>query len=1748
MAKIIDNFDYQGKKPNFSRDRFETLEEMHNYNPAWLSDGLITFCVEDRNHYKWDDAVGEWVLLQTGGAGGEINTEIADARYLSKTKDDSSAGVITAAGFKTEGDVDADMVNSSSIYAKDEIFSEGLIEGLFVESEDMHAEIGYIENLEADNGHIEYASSAYHTIIDEIRSEEFAEGLPGYGFKIDASGKAQMRSLELFESLIVPELRYNRVTVITGEQWQSSGGGVIESVNTNADEFRIRLEKGEGISLEVDDICKGIYHTENGFQTIYFSINDIVGISEDAEGNRHGVIGYTLREGYDIPPQANMTFVAYGNFTNAERQKSAYSTTSYKRYLVGVNDWEIKEENIAMQLGDLSGLVIGGKSFAGYSAYLSNIYMTGVIKQLSGNGKTYAIPAERGAWEEGETYYQNDRVSHDGCIWLCVVAETKTEPYEENADWLLEVSKGAQGISPNTSYKSTIFIRSEHTPALPSGGSYEQPVAAGWSDGVPDGDKQLWMSTRIFSSDGNAPQQAEWTTPKAITNTADIEVRYSSVENAPGTPDSASANWSEEAGSGTIWMAVRKSSNGVWGEWKVSKVKGERGEDGTSIKVKGSLASESMLPSPPSDPSDCYIIGLDLWVWDGDSWVNAGQFKGEKGEKGEDGISGSSAYLHIKYANSLTENDWTANNGETPGKYIGVYTDNKAEDLLDWGKYTWKKWTGEDGFGYEYIYCKTRTLSAPSVPTAQGNEDGYVPAGWSASPMSVSLNYPYCWMAYRQKSGGTWSAWKGSSDDVTLAALWAKYGADGATGATGPQGPKGDRGFQGSTGKDGRGIKSQTYTYQISGSDKEIPASGASVVDGVLRTSGSVESGVLLLIGQVKDGVLSVSDGDWLDKSPATTAEKPYLWRRTITVYTDGTSEATYALIGVKGDKGTDGLSVEYVFRSTYYNNAPSISGTSQDDDFVPTGWSDEPMNVSESAPYVWVSQRKKVNDVWGAFSTPTLWARFSKDGVNGKDGANGKNGENGLSVENIIEWYYLSTSATEMIGGVQTTARPQWQNGKYLWTRTQFNYSDGETTQYSDWRCVTGAAGEKGKAGKILRMRGEWSSKDSYVNNDEFQDVVIYSGNYYTPTIAKTNSTQHPTDANFWSPFNEFQNVATSVLIANQGYIDVLGSGEMFIGQTKDSDGWKITQGAIRHTVSKLTLTADGKLVAPSGTFEITTGQGELNQALSSLKVETNKISLNVSSAEGRISTLEQTAGSITTKVEDAEGNISSLQQTAQKLTLKVDSLESPISDNLLPNTDFTVVDTSKTNNYTPFDKWLLYGSASSVIEDADHLGKNAVYVNEASGYHGVRCTSTNFFGLSASEVFTISIYGKASSSSNAIQLVVRYLDASFTEITSERKSLGFYPSTSWVRKEATFSRSSSADAKYMMIDIYTNSAGRHWISMPKMERGAALTEWTPNVNDANNKKLLATGIDIENKNITVTTDTFKIQDNSGKEMAVFENVEQADGVLTPMLKTDLIRVKKLDAATGTFSGFIRHTPMIVDLATEEGRAKASEVFTHFEGINFDYLFPNFDKVGQYLILRNLTKANIKVWLGVSNSPDICYFFLPYKSADGKYSEFQLSGDYNINTEELEGVLGYSTPQDMSREAHSLVGESLRIVLDYDYRVVRDVVLQFVPLFYSSKVEDAYNFAFKFKPSSLIEYNGTVTEIDGSYYDYLVTTPYPSNGSANVPSDMKDYAMPYVSFECKTEVVLVDDVPCNHIYWETEVGYNITDRVVLEE
>lgn len=124
-------------------------------------------------------------------------------------------------------------------------------------------------------------------------------------------------------------------------------------------------------------------------------------------------------------------------------------------------------------------------------------------------------------------------------------------------------------------FKSIVFKRFSSQPSAPTGGSYLSPVPSGWSDGIPSGTEQIWISTRVFTSDGESPQTSEWTTPQMASDTPDIDFEYSWIVTNPGNPTDNPDNWSNAATENSIWMAVRKKSIGTWSSWEINKIKGE---------------------------------------------------------------------------------------------------------------------------------------------------------------------------------------------------------------------------------------------------------------------------------------------------------------------------------------------------------------------------------------------------------------------------------------------------------------------------------------------------------------------------------------------------------------------------------------------------------------------------------------------------------------------------------------------------------------------------------------------------------------------------------------------------------------------------------------------------------------------------------------------------------------------------------------------------------------------------------------------------------------------------------------------------------------------------------------------------------------------------------------------------------------------------------------------------------------------
>lgn len=938
-------------RPIDSTETFKTLEDATSYArntdaeeyfpyPAQIisveSDGSVYKLLKDesiseadgRKHYKLSPII-------TG--------EESDDKYLSKVEDDSAKGLIT---FLAGIDVKIKAVVQKLI-AEDATFSK------------------------------------------EISSKDYVQNL--IGWMITPDGHIDAKSLHLRDFLEVPELRYNRVSITSGEDWLAPGGGIIESVNESSQTLTLKLEPGEVANLAVDDICKGIFNNSTGFQTSYFRITQKISNSE---------FKYTLRSGYSYHPQKAMHFVAYGNFTNAERQKSAYSTKDYKRYLAGVNNWEITSSMVMMQLGDLSNLVISGLDLSGYSAYLRNVYMTGTIKQLSQDGTTEVlVPAFKGEWKAGKYWYY-DEVTHNGSTWICIEPSTTQEPSDSSTDWLKEVSKGDPG-----------------TPG---------------KDGIPGKD----------GADGR---------------TSYFHVKYSPVQN----PTSSQMKDTPDVYIGTYVDFVQANS---------------------------------------TDPSKY-------------TWARFQGIQGENGTQGIPGVNGEdgrTSYLHIKYSND--GKTFTANNGETPGAWIGQYVDFVQSDSSVFSDYKWQKIKGEDG--------------------ADG-KDG-------VGVQDVDVLY-YLSTSSSTLTGGSWSttapAW------VNGKYMWTKTKVtytDGSTTETDPAcitGSKGANGTNGSNGEDGRGVTSIVEQYYLS-------------------TSSS-----------------SLVGGSWSTSVPAWVNGK-YMWTRSVITYTDSSSTTTDAIC-VTGAKGETGIGVKS-YREQYYLSTSYSRPAGGSWSYNVPSWTD--------GKFMWTRTVVTYTDNTTWTSDPVC--------VTGSAGPSGK------GVKSFEVLYYLSTSSSTLTGGSWSTTAPKWEDGKYIWTKTKVTYTDN-TTYESSPACLTGGQGKTGLPGAMLRPRGEWKPNTEYYHNDAFVDTVIYNGNNKLCKVTHTSTSTF--DSTKWDEFNEFINVATNVLLAQNATIDVLGTSGIFVGNLEKTQGWMITEGAIKHNQTGFELTAEGgintvngKLVLTSNSTVIRTNTGK--------------------------------------------------------------------------------------------------------------------------------------------------------------------------------------------------------------------------------------------------------------------------------------------------------------------------------------------------------------------------------------------------------------------------------------------------------------------------------------------------------------------------------------------------------------------------
>ena len=255
-------------------------------------------------------------------------------------------------------------------------------------------------------------------------------------------------------------------------------------------------------------------------------------------------------------------------------------------------------------------------------------------------------------------------------------------------------------------------------------------------------------------------------------------------------------------------------------------------------------------------------------------------------------------------------------------------------------------------------------------------------------------------------------------------------GDPGERGLQGLQGEKGDQGIPGKDGEDGK----TSYTH----------IAYANSADG--QTDFSVSDSNREYVGMYVD----FTETDSQDPGD-------YAWSKIKGA--DGSQ-------GTPGKPGADGKTP--YLHIAYANSADGSSGFSTSD-------STNKLYIGQYTDYTQSDSTDPSKYAWtkikGDPGQDGADGQDGKDGAPGKDGADGKDGVDGIGIENIEEYYAVSSSNTTAPTSWITSVPTMTPTNKYLWNYEKFIYSNG-TTDESAKRVIgvygnTGATGTPGKDGQ---------------------------------------------------------------------------------------------------------------------------------------------------------------------------------------------------------------------------------------------------------------------------------------------------------------------------------------------------------------------------------------------------------------------------------------------------------------------------------------------------------------------------------------------------------------------------------------------------------------------------------------------------------------------------------------------------------
>lgn len=356
-----------------------------------------------------------------------------------------------------------------------------------------------------------------------------------------------------------------------------------------------------------------------------------------------------------------------------------------------------------------------------------------------------------------------------------------------------------------------------------------------------------------------------------------------------------------------------------------------------------------------------------------------------------------------------------------------------ASNAIDQSTGKWREFKGEKGDPGKDGQDGTNVLSNLTAFVFKSSETTpSKPVGGSWNSDTNVFTPPTGWYTTDQNMVGTiWMSWAVFQTTGTIQGEWSTPVR-----------------ITGENGKDGQDGKSIEFIYKVS---NRVPNSSD-------KPSSVNEDG-------------SVPDG-WTDHPTGVSESNQYEWMCVRTKTDDLWSDWNGPTVWSKwGANGKDGDGVEYIYKRTTTNLSPDRpTEVSQEDDFVPEGWTDDPTGVNENDMYEWVCVRKYKEGIWGEFSNPALWAKWGEKGEPGNEGPQGVHGDPGADGITLYTWIRYAEDAN----GTGISNSP---DGKSYIGLAYNKTTASESNNPSDytWSKITGKDGVAGPAGEDGKTLYTW-------------------------------------------------------------------------------------------------------------------------------------------------------------------------------------------------------------------------------------------------------------------------------------------------------------------------------------------------------------------------------------------------------------------------------------------------------------------------------------------------------------------------------------------------------------------------------------------------------------------------------------------------------------------------------------------------